>query len=805
MTAIGLPTGYVVEAQIRNVFGELLWADLSGDLYQNAGITITYGRQSEQADITPARAVFTLLNPTGTYTAGRASSPYFPYIQDGAQVRIRYYQPISGNLLDNPGFEDGLAEWRRVGGAPLPALSQSTTHVRTGAWAGLISWATNAGATGIERGMYRLTPGVTYTVSFYVWVPTGSPAVHLVVPGLVIGGDSAANDAWTRITATFTATATSHQVQIIAGSSTSGQQCWTDDGMLNVGNTAAAFDPAGTVRLDRFTGYLAEAPTEWVDEAATLALSTWTCTDILERIADRAGTLRPFDVAEALLDAPVTYLPLDEPDSATQAGNLGSAPAAATVANVGGGGAYAFAGATGPPADGTSSLVLTPASATSGYYLRAQTYLISSALTVEAFINTTTNGRTIFDGSNSPLGGTGFSEDMCLSLDGTGKLKWTSDYANLVVTSPSSVATGTTKHVAAVYTADGTNHTVKLYVDGAQVATGSYATPSTLFGFGWVTVGGGVKLALFNGTINHVGLYSTALSATRIKAHRDAGVTGFGGERSDQRFARIAAYAGLSSLIPANRTGVWVLDDAGLSVLDTTTVLADAAVAVEMGSATVYGQAAGGSDYLTELRAVAATEGGLTLAGRSGQLLFQARSHRYNRPAAAVIDQSYLTAELAETFDTANVINDVTATTQDGAAVRVTDTASVAQRGTFATPLSSLSRDAGDVGQAAGWLVNRNATPRPRYPVLPIRLHALEPDAVLQLLRLEVSDRLDVATMPTQAAATALQLFAEGFTETANARGWTLHINASSAAGYQVWVLDHPTQSVLDGTTVLAY
>lgn len=70
----------------------------------------------------------------------------------------------------------------------------------------------------------------------------------------------------------------------------------------------------------------------------------------------------------------------------------------------------------------------------------------------------------------------------------------------------------------------------KLYVDKVSVATVSTGKSSYSFGTGTAYVGGGNTAALaptelFQGSLDNVALYNTALSATRIGAHYDAAIT----------------------------------------------------------------------------------------------------------------------------------------------------------------------------------------------------------------------------------------------------------------------------------------
>lgn len=781
---------YTLEANLGSFFGIPTWYDISP--YLSGAIAVTRGRANEQSVPNVGQLSCDLVNDDGRFTPGLATSPYYPYVVDGAPVRLTARIPAGDNMEDNSSHELGIPEWTFGGFGTTPTGAPSQTHIFAdgGQWSMLVTWPAGTGFAVAQRTLYGLAVGQQYTASRWVWVPTGSPTVQLQAAAAA-GAASAANDGWTRIWVTFTAATTSHVLQLVPTTSAGGT-VWTD-----AGNTAPGAAPGASLTAAqlsaRWYGYALEWPGTWQGPAALAATTHLVAVDVLSRLARKQ--VRPFDVEEGLFDSPVTYLPLDEADGATQAGNLGSWQAAGVLAQAGAAGAYAFAAGTGPPGDGTSSLTFTPASSTSGWYLRAPIFLgVTSQVTVEAFIATTTVSTTLLDLSGSPTGSTS-GNGITLSIDAAGKLKLSTDVGSLTVTSPTSVASGTTRHVAGTYAQDGTNHTARLYVDGALAATGALGSTAVGFGSSFLTVGGGTKLPLYTGTINHVGVYVTALPAVRLQAHRDAGVTGFGGETSDRRISRLAAYAGLSSLTAGSRTGVGVWDDTTFGVWDSTMIWAGSDTNLEAGSATVYGQSQGGYDALAGMNEVAATEGGLVLADRTGALQLQARQHRYNRPPAAVLDSSNVDPSLTPAYDDQQVANDVTAVTQDGALFRVVDTVSAgsppAGRGVYDPgQMNLLTRDPLDAYSAATWRVARYSVPRPAYRQVAFDLATLPDDVAAALLGADVGDRVDLAGLPPQAPAATAMLSIEGYTETVGGGTHTVVCVTTDAALSQVLVWD---------------
>lgn len=79
----------VVEADLSGTaFGATpTWTDLSGWITEE--LSVTWGRQDWIGDVSPSELSFTLHNPDGRFTPGKASSPYYPHLKYGARVRYR--------------------------------------------------------------------------------------------------------------------------------------------------------------------------------------------------------------------------------------------------------------------------------------------------------------------------------------------------------------------------------------------------------------------------------------------------------------------------------------------------------------------------------------------------------------------------------------------------------------------------------------------------------------------------------------------------------------------------------------------
>lgn len=805
--------GYVVEANFGTFFGEPIWYDITSYVEFTDGLSVVRGRQDEQSDPRPAVLNLVLDNTDGRFTPGLATSPYWPYLVDGAPVRVTCRRPVGVNLLDNSSLELGVGDWTNGGVGTAPTHAQSTAHVYPdgGTWSMLVTWATTGSETDVQRRIPGLTVGATYTLSYYVYVPTGSPNVYLKAvtengATTTTGSASSTHDAFTRVTVTFTAGSTTHLIQLATAASLSGGTVYVDAGQLEAGASASTLDPRSAVAFPRFYGFLAEAPVKW-PVSGVYSRAEWSATDLMERLGSRAGTLRPMVIEEALLDSPLVLFPLDEPDGATAVASLGSAQTSGGLLQDGSGGTYQFAAATGPPADGTSSLQLTRGTGTAGWYVTAPLGLSAASWSFEAWVNFSVTDLTILHLGNAVTGSTSRPAGTLTNV--AGNLNFFIDDVTPISAGigvvASSIADGLTHHVVGTCERSGGTTRLRLYVDGTQVGTVSGTTLNATTTAAYLLMGGAKSYVKLSGAINHVAVYTTVLSADRVAAHYHGGWDGFGGETSDQRISRLASYARLASLTPATITGFWKLDDTSASVLDSTTILASSDLDLENGSAVVYGQAAGGSDYLTEIRAVTTTEGGLVVADGAGRFRFQARNHRYNTQPKTTRPAEDADPSLYPAYDLQGVVNDATVTGQSNVAARYTDAASIAQRGLYNAAITSLSKDPLDVWSAATWQVNRRSAPQPTFRQVAFDLATLPADTVAQLLALDVGDRFQLTGLPAQAADTTPALIVEGWTETADPDTWRLVFNTSPADRYDVWQLDDATRSVLDSTTIPAW
>lgn len=122
--------------------------------------------------------------------------------------------------------------------------------------------------------------------------------------------------------------------------------------------------------------------------------------------------------------------------------------------------------------------------------------------------------------------------------------------------SATTLSTGVTYHVAVVY--NGTD--IRIYIDGSLDGTPPAATGVLVPVTRDVEIGARTGALFFNGIIDEVALYDTALSSTRIAAHYTAGTTAPGqtGTFDVDLPVSVASFSG--SYVPPDETGTFDVD-----------------------------------------------------------------------------------------------------------------------------------------------------------------------------------------------------------------------------------------------------
>jgi hypothetical protein len=750
------------------------WTDISQWVDLPSKIRCSRGASDELSQCQPGTLSLTLDNSDGRFSAGLASSPYYPYVRPNCPVQLGVVTVSGKNRLQSPTFEDGtVGAWGVKAGSPtLAAWASDVTRAHSGTRSLKVTWTPSGTGGVLEQVVYGLDIGTTYTFSGWVWVPAGDISVRLRVDDLTLGTPSSVTATWQQITRTFTATSTSARLQFTAsGTPAAGDVVWLDDVQLETGASATSFDSDGAQIHWRFYGLVNDWGTGWAGLHSKVRL---TATDFFKPLS-KQPQLTSMLGEEIKLAAPIMHYPLTEPSTSVSAGDVAGYGAGSLIQRqVGTGGEVAFGNAPGPAATGESVLTFTPASASDGIrldadmgtYAEEQTSLES--ITVEAWFKTSTVGRYFLAARNAD-----FQRELVLGLNGSG---------HLILERTMFGGTRTVDTLAAVNMADGEWHhvlfdewTQNAYVDGgAPVGT----SPLVMYALRYLSIGG-YPASLWAGSVAHAVLYVDNDVPLVLAEHYTAGTTGFSGEDADARVLRLAGYAGIASV-----------DASG-------------------DFSPVGSQGPGGSSALEMMRVVEATEGGRLAAHRDGHaLLLQSRTVRYNPiPVASLAYGELETDSVQLPTDDQKLINDYRAARPGGATQRVTDDASIAAFGTYPARPDAivLKIDDADVVDTMRWAVSRYSIPQPELRELPIQAYAQSTATYRALLDADISTVLEVTSMPAEAPSSTVTATVEGYVEDIGEESHLIRFHTSRSQTDAVWALDSSTYSVLGSTTRLGY
>ena len=200
----------------------------------------------------------------------------------------------SVNLLsdDYASFESGVTSLNAVFSSAT--ITVSGVRAQHGTKSVLATWGAGTGGNLCGANFTGLTIGQTYTLSLYVWIVSGGTITLQSLLGTAptfVGtpagtvASTATTGAWVRLGYTFTATATTHNLGINAGSGNlTGQSAHVDSLQLETGTSAttfgiasAAYSLGGVTNLDVLLQRSTDAGATWtqVRRPAAAAVSVY--------------------------------------------------------------------------------------------------------------------------------------------------------------------------------------------------------------------------------------------------------------------------------------------------------------------------------------------------------------------------------------------------------------------------------------------------------------------------------------------------------------------------------------------------
>ena len=529
------------------------------------------------------------------------------------------------------------------------------------------------------------------------------------------------------------------------------------------------------VTTNRFTGVVESTQVTWPKGAEAACVVSVTAVDAMAALNRRHldSTLRETTRAAS----PVLYYPMAEPEGSLSVGDLsGNGWPSMTLQQRGTGGTFSLGSGTGPATQQGGSATFERASATAGPYLSVTLsralpvapgsytpgsvswgfvlsfVVATSTVAAQTFVQLRRPDTEKQDGA--PLLGVGCNGSGMLTISSAFKAGFTNTGVS------SMIADGLPHHIlvtALGVVNGGTGQevfSVGALVDGVP-DPGTSSSGAVMTGTQWpgvtrIDVGGNTLAPMAAASISEL-CYVPSLGVTPpVAALAPAASTGFTTDRTDQRIARIADWAGITAR--SLETGA-VTATAHQDTTDLSPVAA--------------------------MNAVAATERGLVFIDGSGQLVFHARSHRYNAWWTAFVGSEDFDESLTFTTDTQSLINRVTVSRPGGATQVFTDTASVAKFGEFPADFDLLYTSDDDAAKAAAWVANTNSTPRPRISTVGVDLLAASPTTAAQMQALELGSLIGMTGLPMQAPGNTVSLFVEGWTENIGLDAWEMQLNTS--------------------------
>jgi len=482
---------------------------------------------------------------------------------------------------------------------------------------------------------------------------------------------------------------------------------------------------------------------------------------------------------EVLFDGPALFWPLTDPAGSSYAVQLGSFsspttplyevppganPLIATVAGTGGGDS-AFGGNGVGSGNGTA-IALTPLSASNGNYLFAplQTTIGTFGMFAgEIFVQipTVPAATATVLLINTPF------VSLEIQVDTSGHVVMLQN-GSAVATSTNSVADGLWHALAfTVATLTGPPRTqLTLWVDAVSIGSANVTGTSSGSSGVYVSKPGG----LFTGNVGYLSLYPTAPSSTRLAAHY-AAATGYAGDTTGARIARVLTWAGLTS-------SQWNLDP-GAAIVGT------------------YPQ--NNKTVLQYCQDMAVTEGGgaVVYATPDGLVRFADRNFRTSPTVAVTVDaQKDLTSSsYLPSFDKSKLQNQAVVTRATADTTASVQTVTVTN--TYPTNSGSLTSYATtdlDALANAQEIVARNANPGFRFPQIGIALLTAVNNLYVAVAGVQIGSRIRLNNIPTgKAPATQVDVLVEGWTETFTNSSYNWVADTSPA--------DAPTRGIYDDTT----
>lgn len=822
--------------ELQGVVTAGVWTNISSYVYAEDGITITRGRQDEQASLEPSTCSLTLNNRDGRFSPRNPTGAYYGKIGRNTPIRVSVNLGQTrlvadayddrANTSDSAGLsitgdidiriDTRLRTWDqfvtlvgKTGAAPQRsyALDLNSNGTLTLWWsADGTNWLTATSTVPVPQRTGRMAVRATLdvnngaagrTVVFYS-APTMSGTWTQIGDSVVQAGVTSIFDSTSGVSIGSGApigmeTYSAKILQGIAGTERANPDFTAQtDGATSfvdaAGNTWTLGGAAITNKRTRFVGEVSTWPPKWDVSGRDVRVPV-VAAGILRRLGQGASplqsALRRGIPSESGV---VAYWPMEDEDGAVQfasaltggpALSISGAPQLASNESVAGSkplpviGGATFVGAVPPSVDGTIQGRFVTVIAAAGEP--------DGAVLMRMYTT-----------------GTVYTWDLVYSTASGGSFKLIGR-DSLGATLVSSFAThtnvnGNLYQAAITITTSGANVaweliTVHIATDSGLVWSGTVA--------GDVGQCGGVSINPFaNLTDTVVGHVHIRSSAASNPYGLENYVRGWVPETPGRRVARLCSEEGItfrSAGYPGPASGSAVGSFQGMGPQSTQTLL----------------------DLIGE--AVTTDMGVLSEPRDDTGLAYRPRESLYSQMPALSLDYDNL-ADLEPVEDDQQSRNDVTVIRSDGSSARqVLETGALSIQappngiGLYSEQISINVQADSALPQQARWRLHQGTIDEPRYPVIEVRLEAPDfsasPALTSAALDLEQGDLIEVANPPAWVPPDDIKQLALGFTETIEPFAYSIQINCTPASAWRVGIYDQGTPATryaADGATLNA-
>jgi hypothetical protein len=299
--------------------GTPTWTDLTDRLLD---FTVSRGRQYELDQVQAGEFTATLRDSDEQLNPANTASPFYPNVVPYRRLALAAMWPPGNtaaggpNLLNSsavapgpydPSFESYTAvpSWI-VTFATTPNVSSAQAFQGTKS----LAWTVTGGSGEQVTGWNLLcVPGEQYTISAYVYQTAGNTTA-IFINGGAGGTNTTATTTWTRLSVTFTATSTAHQVYVGSTAPSLSGSMWLDAIQMETGSSASTWSSIGPVIYPIFAGFVERWPSTW-NHQGTYGICQITAVDALGVLSQATLDSELSNQIEAL--APTYYWPLWEP------------------------------------------------------------------------------------------------------------------------------------------------------------------------------------------------------------------------------------------------------------------------------------------------------------------------------------------------------------------------------------------------------------------------------------------------------------------------------------------------------------